>query len=128
MKLFNSFKAAKKLINETEFVRIYKLIHGEKEYKIIITKRFANKHTIIHFANNTVCWEQIPRFPRLVGKPYGEKIPIYKFYGDKFLNTLFVVKGSPLGDEGLDDGIFRSPKRYNENFVNCMTYKKFKNM
>ena len=118
MKLFNSFKAAKKLINETEFVKIYKLIHGEKEYKIIITKRFANKHTIIHFTDNTIFWEQIPHFPRLAGRPYG----------DKFLNTLFVVKGSPLGDEGLDDGIFRSPKRYNENFVNCMTYKKFKNM
>ena len=128
MKLFNSYKNAKKLIDETEFVRIYKLIHGEKEYKIIITKRFANKHTIIHFTDNTIFMEQIPHFPRLAGRPYGDKIPIYKFYGDKFLNTLFVVKGSPLGDEGLDNGIFRSPKRYNENFVNCMTYKKFKNM
>ena len=85
------------------------------------------KKTIIHFTDNTICWEQIPRFPRLSGRQYGDKIPIYKIVG-KTLNTLFVVRGNPLGDEGLDNGIFRSFKKYDENCVNCITYKKFKEM
>ncbi len=126
MKLFDSFKLKKELINETEFVKVYKIVSNEEEYNIIITKRFANKHTILHFLNNTVYWEQIPRFPRLVGRQYGDKILIYKFYTEKVLNTLFVVKGTPLGDNGLDNGIFRSFKKYDKNFVNCITYKKFK--
>lgn len=127
MKIFECFKRSKELIDETEFVKVYKLIYGEKDYKIIITKRAANKHTVIHFIDNTVCWEQIPRFPRLAGRQYGDKIPIYKFDG-KIFNTIFVIKGAPLVDRGLDDGFFRSPKKYNENFVNCMTYKRFKQM
>ena len=127
MKIFECFKLSKELIDETASVKVYKLLCEEKEYKIIITKRVANKHTIIHFIDNTVCWEQIPRIPRLVGRQYGDKIPIYKFEG-KILNTIFVIKGTPLGEVGLDDGFFRSPKNYNENFVNYMTYKKFKQM
>lgn len=127
MKMFDCFKLSKELIGETEFVKIYKIVCNEKDYKILITKKFANKHTIIHFIDNTICWEQVPRFWRLSGRRYGDKIPIYKFDG-KVLNTLFVVKGTPGGDEGLDNGIFRSPKRYDENFVNCMIYKKFKKM
>ncbi len=128
MKLFNSFKENKELINETEFVNVYSVKCDSKEYTMIIPKKRANNQTIIHFIDNTICWEQIPRFPRLAGRPYGDKIPIYKFYGEKCLNTIFVVKGTPLGDEGLDNGIFRSSKKYDENYVNCITYKKFKEM
>lgn len=127
MKIFDCFKLSKQLIDETEFVKVYKLVYDEKEYKIIITKHFANKHTIIHFIDNTICWEQIPRFPRFSGILPCDNIPIYKFDG-KTLNTIFVLKGNPGGDEGLDNGIFRSSKKYDENFVNCMTYKKFKDM
>ncbi len=128
MKLFDAFKKAKELIGESEFVKVYKTVCDEKEYRIIIAKKYANKHTIIHFIDNTICWEQIPFFRWGSVYLFGQgRIPIYKFEG-KVLNTLFVVKGMPGGDEGLDNGIFRSPKRYDENFVNCMTYKKFKKM
>lgn len=127
MKIFDCFKLSKQLIDETEFVKVYKLVYDEKEYKIIITKHFANKRTIIHFIDNTICWEQIPRFPRFSGIHLGDNIPIYKF-DEKVLNTLFVLRGNPLGDEGLDNGIFRSLKKYDENYVNCITYKKFKEM
>ena len=127
MKLFNSFKLNKELIIKTEFVNVYSVKCDEKEYTIIIPKKVANKYTIIHFIDNTICWEQVPRFPKLAGRRYGNKIPIYKFDG-KILNTIFVFKGNPGGDEGLDNGIFRSSKKYDENFVNCITYKKFKEM
>ena len=128
MKLFNSFKINKELINQTEFVNVYSVKCDEKVYTIIIPKKRANNKTIIHFVDNTICWEQIPRFPRLAGRQYGDRIPIYKFDDNKFLNTIFVLKGVPLGDEGLDNGIFRSSKKYDENYVNCITYKKFKEM
>ena len=127
MKLFNSFKENKQLINQTEFVNVYSVKCDDKEYTIIIPRERANKKTIIHFIDNTICWEQIPRFPKLAGKQYGDRITIYKFDA-KVLNTLFVLKGNPLGDEGLDNGIFRSFKKYDENCVNCITYNKFKQM
>ena len=128
MKLFNSFKENKELINETEFVNVYFVKCDAKEYTIIIPKKRANNQTIIYFIDNTIYWEQVPRFPKLAGRQYGDRIPIYKFYDEKCLNTIFVVKGTPLGDEGLDNGIFRSSKKYDENYVNCITYKKFKEM
>ncbi len=128
MKMFDCFKLSKELIDETEFVKVYKLVYDEKEYKIIITKRFANKRTVIYFMDGTIYWEQSPLLRRGSGYISGkDRIPIYKFDG-KVLNTLFLVKGTPGGDEGLDNGIFVSSKRYDENFVNCMTYKKFKKM
>jgi len=127
MKLYNSFKENKQLINETEFVNVYFVKCDEKEYTIIIPKKRANNKTIIHFVDNTICWEQVPRFPKLSGKQCGDRIPIYKF-DEKVLNTIFVLKGKPLGDEGLDNGIFRSLKKHDENCVNCITYKTFKEM
>ena len=127
MKLFNSFKTNKELINPTEFVNVYSVKCDEKEYTIIIPKKRANNKTIIHFVDNTIYWERIPRFPRLAGRQYGDRIPIYKF-DNKLSNTIFVLKGVPLGDAGLDNGIFRSSKKYDENYVNCINYKKFKEM
>ena len=124
MKLFDAFELNKELINQTEFVDVYSVKYNDKDYKIIITKKVANKKTVIYFIDKTIYWEQLPLFPRLAGRTYN-RVPIYKFDG-KISNTIFVVKGSPLGDEGLDDGIFRSYKRYDDNFVNCITYKKFK--
>ena len=100
----------------------------KKSIQSLFLKKRANSKTIINFVDNTICWEQIPRFPRLAGRQYGDRIPIYKFDDNKFLNTIFVLKGVPLGDEGLDNGIFRSSKKYDENYVNCITYKKFKEM
>ena len=130
MKLFNTFKENKQLINQTEFVNVYSVLHEGKEYTIIVTRKIANKLTIIKFVDNTVYWEQLPLFWRISGKGYmcGDKIPIYKFNSEKNKNTLFVVKGNPRGDEGLDNGIFRSFKKYDENCVNCITYNKFKQM
>lgn len=130
MNLFNSFKFNKKLISQTQFINSYVVMHKGKEYSVIVTRKIANKLTRIKFVDNTFFWEQLPLFWRLSGKGYlcGDKVAIYKFNGEKNKNTLFVVKGVPGGDEGLDDGIFRSPKKYDENFVNVMTYKKFKSL
>ncbi len=127
MKLFDSFRRAKKLLNKTQFVNVYSVNCDDKEYTIIMPRKIANKRTVIYFIDNTIYWEQLPFNWRLAGRRDGDKVPIYKFDG-KVLNTLFVVKGNLFADEGLDNGIFRSFKKYDENFVNCISYKKFKNM
>lgn len=127
MKLFESFKKNKELLLKTPCVYVYSVKCNEKEYTVIITRKIANKRTLIYFTDNTIYWEQTPRFPRLSGL-HGEKIPICKFDSANITNTIFVVRGNPMGDEGLDSGIFRSSKKYDENFVNCINYKKFKQM
>lgn len=127
MILFNAFKTSKVRLFSTPFVNVYSMMVGDKEYTVILTRKIANKRKIIYFIDNTIYWEQTPRFPRLAGL-HGERVPICKFDTANISNTLFVVKGVPLGDEGLDNGIFRSSKKYDERFVNCITYKKFKQM
>lgn len=128
MKTFKQFKTSKKFIEQTKFVEIYKCTINDKEYKIIFTKRIANKRTIIHFIDNTVYWEQVPYIWRLAGRQNGDKIPIYKFDTQKNSNIIFVVKGTPLGDEGLDDGIFRCADNFDENCINVMSYDRFKKL
>ena len=94
MKLFDAFKSSKTLVMKTELIKEYSGNYNNKEYKIIVPIKRANKHTIIHFIDKTIYWEQIPRFPKLAGRQYGEKIPIYKFTGEIFLNTLYHKKFS----------------------------------
>ena len=126
MKLYDCFEKHKILIKETEFVNVYSVKYDDKDYTVIIPKKSANCRTVLQFVDETVFWLQVPLLPRLGGHRY--RRAIYKFVGDKQMNTLFVVKGEPRGDEGLDSGIFRSPRKYDENYVNCMTYKRFMRM
>lgn len=128
MKIFDSFKSNKKLLSKTRFVNVYSVNCDDKDYTVIIARRIANKRTVLYFIDDTIYWEQIPFNWRLVGNKSGDKTPIYKFNDGKVSNTLFVVKGNPFADEGLDNGIFRSAKKYDEKFVNCISYKKFKIM
>ena len=43
MKLFNSFKANKELIKQTDFVNVYFVKCDEKEYTIIIPRKIAER-------------------------------------------------------------------------------------
>lgn len=127
MKLFESFQASKELLLKTKFIKAYSVKCNDKEYTVIITRKIANKRTSLYFIDNTIYWKQRPRFLNRTGY-LGEKIAICKFDTQNIANTLFIVRGTPLHDEGLDSGIFKSTKKYDEKFVNCMTYKKFKDM
>ncbi len=128
MKLFEIFKNSKQLMEETEFVRCYKCLVDDKNYKIILTKKIANKYTIIHCQDNTIFWQQIPRLVNWGGKMTGEKYPVYKFSEDKNNVVLFVIKGKPNGIIGLDEGVFCCADNFNSNFVNVMSYRKFKKL
>ena len=125
MKIFEAFKLSKKLAEKTKYVRIYRCTCDRKEYNIILTRRFADKRSVIHCINDYVAWEQLPRMPVLSGLN-GEKVPVYKFSDNKNAVTVFVVRGKPNVITGLDEGIFRGANNFDDRYINVMSYGRFK--
>ena len=128
MSLYQQFKATKKLVEKTKFVKIYTCRFHDKLYKIVVTKRFADKHTVLKCEENHILWDQIPALFNWGGRMHGEYRPVYQTGQDKGYTVLFVVRGKPNGVIGLDDGIFCSADKFDENCVNVMTYKHFKKL
>ena len=125
MSIFEEFKRSKELVKETEFVKIYKFVCDEKEYRIVMPYRVANRRTIIHCEDSYIYWEQIPILPRM-GGIYGDKVPVYKWNKKTDVVTIFVIRGRPGGVKGLDAGIFRSANNFDEDYLNVMSYRRFK--
>ena len=125
MNIFKNFKTYKKLIENSKFVKVYSCKCDDKEYIIAVTKKRANRFSIIHCVDDSIVWEQAPRFYRLGG---GYTTPIYKPATEKNKTAIFVIKGKPNGIIGLDDSIFRSANKFDANYINVMTYKKFKTL
>ena len=128
MNIFKNFKTDKKLIENSKFVKVYSCLSDGKNYNIVITKKRANRFSIIHCVDDTIVWEQIPHFYRLAGKFPGEgdRLPIFKAKLQNNETLIFVVKGKPNGIVGIDDGIFRSVYKYDDSFANVLTYNQFK--
>ena len=128
MTLYQMFKTKARLCEETEFVKIYRMTVVDKEYKVVITQKRANDHTVIHCEGNRVFWEQVPRFPQLAGRRYGDKTPIFRAIPEKNCVTLFVVKGKPDGFVGLDEGVFRHIDHFDDRCINVLSYRRFKRL
>jgi len=130
MKIFERFKETKELVETTAYLKIYKCVLDDKEYRIVITRRRASKRTLIHLADNFVYREQIPLFFTLIsamsGGVRGIITPIYKWQKEKGHITIFVIRGRPGDITGLDAGFFRSARRFDEEFLNVMSYRRFK--
>lgn len=107
-------------------IGLVKFTLEDKNYEIYFTRKRANKYSIIHCKNNTIEWEQFPVLPRIVGRIYGVHEPIIKLVPSKDCIRIFVVKGKPNSITGLDDGIFRSVHKYDENYINVMSEASFK--
>lgn len=125
MSLYVQFKRNARLCEQTAFVNIYRLVSEGVEYKIALTKRVANGHTVIHCEGNRIAWEQVPRFPQLAGRRYGDKMPIYAVIPEKDRVTVFVVRGKPDGFVGLDNGVFRCIDHFDDRCINVMSYRRF---
>lgn len=96
-------------------------------YRIITTKRRANRRSLIRCLNNDVVWEQIPLLylhdnERGRGKVI-DSIPVDI---DKKFVTFFVIKGRPQSILGLDEGMFRSAKHFDPSYITLMSERKFK--
>lgn len=112
---------------ETSYVKVYKFLADDKNYKIIVANRKANRRSVIHCVEDRIEWEQFPLLPRIWAGRLGDKLPIYKFEKPKNETVIFLIKGEPRGVIGLDDGLFRGVKKFDSDFVNVMAYKYFKN-
>ncbi len=129
MSIFEEFKRSKELVGETDFVKIYKFVYKWKEYQLVITRRFASRRTFIHLADSFVYREQIPLFSTLLslmGGMRGNITPIYKWKKEKDCITIFVIRGRPGDITGLDAGVFRSAHKFDEDFLNVMSYRRLK--
>ena len=128
-KLYTIFTELKKQAKKDWFmdkVGLVKFEDGNRSYEIYFTRKRANKYSIIHCRNNTIEWEQFPVLPRIAGKRYGERAPIISLSPSKECVRIFVIMGSPNSITGLDEGIFRSIHKYDENYINVMSEKRFK--
>ncbi len=109
-------------------VGLVKFEYGNKKYEIYFTRKRANKYSIIHCKNNTIEWEQFPVLPRIVGRRYGERETIISLTPSKECVRIFVIMGKPNSIIGLDEGIFRSIHKYDENYINVMSTARFKDL
>lgn len=128
MKIYEAFKRSKKHEYKTKFLQIYSAREGGTDYRIVITKRYANKFTLIHCVDSCISWEQMAIFSFLFSSRRRKPVPIYKELPDKKCETIFVVKGNPNAIMGLDNGIFGSANRYDPRKINVMSWARFKSM
>ena len=98
-------------------------------YRVIITKKRANKLSRIHCKHSRILWEQIPflylRYHQIGRGDIVDSIPVSI---DKNIVTLFIIKGKPRSIWGLDEGIFRSSKQMDVSCINVMSEKRFKEL
>ena len=98
-------------------------------YRVIMTKKRANRLTVIRCMNNTVVWEQIPLLCLLNNaRGEGEVINSIPVSLNQEYVTLFVIKGRPGRIEGLDEGIFRSAGNFDAACINLMSENKFRHL
>ena len=129
--LYTRFVELKKQAQKDWFadkIGLVKFEYNNQHYEIYFTRQRANKYSIIHCKNNTIEWEQFPVLPRIMGRRYGEREPIISLSPSKELVRIFVIMGKPNSIIGLDEGIFRSIHKYDENYINVMSEARFKEL
>lgn len=77
MSLYRHFKNNKILLSQTRFVKVYSCCLDDKPYTIVVTRRPANKRTVLTCEGNRIVWEQIPALFNWGGSMHGERQPIY---------------------------------------------------
>lgn len=130
-KLYERFNELKKIHADSfsDNIRLVKFERDDKLYEIYFTKKRANKYSIIHCKNNTIEWEQFPVFPRLVGSTYsGHTTHLITLTPSNNCIRIFVISGKPNCITGLDEGVFRSVHKYDENYINVMSESRFKEL
>ena len=130
-KIYTRFKMLKKQATKDLFmdkVGLVKFENENKKYEIYFTRKRANKYSIIHCKNNTIEWEQFPILPRIVGRRYGIREPIISIAPTKECVRIIVIRGKPNSITGLDEGIFRSIHKFDENCINVLSEARFKEL
>lgn len=110
--LYDAYRHQSVPESDHENVTVSAVSYLGTDYRIYVTKKAANKLTVIKCVNDTVTWTQRPSNWKLSGQSYWAEEPIFSVRPELRKNTvtLFVVDGTPGGIDGLDDGIFRSAR------------------
>ena len=130
-KLYDRFYELRKHCPKNWFMNkigLVKFEEGGKNYAIFFARKRANRHTVIHCANNTIEWEQLPIFSRITGKAYGKREPMISIAPSNDDVRIFIVAGQPKSITGLDEGKFCSIRKYDESYVVVMTESDFKKL
>jgi len=130
-KIYTRFAELKKQAEKDLFmdkIGLVKFEADDKHYEVYFTRKRANKYSIIHCKNTTIEWEQFPVLPRVAGRDDGKREPIIKLAPSKDCIRIFVIMGKPNSIIGLDEGIFRSIHKYDENYLNVMSEARFKDL
>ncbi len=128
-KIYDLFsQAAKSSTVPTAFekMNLVRFSDGDKNYEVYFTAKRANKRTIINCVDNCIEWEQLPMLPMSRGCVYGIKERILSVTPSKEYVRIVVIMGKPTVITGLDDGIFRSANKFDDNYVNVMSETRFK--
>ena len=130
-KIYTRFAELKKQAKKdwlTDKIGLVKFEADDKHYEVYFTRKRANKYSIIHCKNSTIEWEQFPVLPRIVGRRYGIRETIISIAPTKECVRIVVILGKPNCITGLDEGVFRSIHKYDENFINVMSETRFKEL
>lgn len=130
-KIYDLFKKTKNESIPTPFekMNLVRFSDGVKDYEVYFTAKRANKRTIINCVDNYIEWEQLPMLAMSHGGVYGiKKERILNVTPSKEYIRIVVIMGKPTVITGLDDGIFRSANKFDDNFVNVMSESRFKTL
>ena len=130
-KIYTRFMELKKQCPRNWFmdkVGLVKFEYDNKKYEIFFIRKRANRYSIINCKNNTIEWEQFPVLPRIDGRLYGKREPIMSIGPTKECVRIIVILGKPNSITGLDEGVFRSIHKYDENYINVMSEAHFKEL
>ena len=125
--LYNAYLSNRKNALYEDNTSAVEFEHGGESYRVIMTRKRANKLSLIRCSGRTIAWEQIPfLYLRYNERGRGDVIANILVGVDKKCVTIFVIKGKPRSIWGLDEGIFRSANKFDKDFVNVMSEKRFK--
>ncbi|HIZ55482.1 MAG TPA: hypothetical protein H9671_04660 [Firmicutes bacterium] len=116
---------------ETDYLRIYTRSWNGTPYKVAFTKMTANKRVKIYCKDNQIVWEK--SYP-LVIRPVTATTVICQpsSFLEKNTFCVVVIRGTPDGFIGLDDGVFSSAQHLNpeadQSKLYVMSQKAFENL
>lgn len=127
--LYEAYNKSAETVCENENVTCSTVEYEGHTFRIIFTKKKANKFTVISCIDNTVVWNEIPFNTYLSGFHRGDEVMIFKEKVEpvKDAFTVYVINGKPGMFKNLDDGIFRSANNPGGvKYVHVMSSKRFR--
>lgn len=128
--LYYAYKKETVPVYENDYFKTFSIKYNDKNVEVSVTKKTADKYTVIRLFDNIIEWDQLSRAPRLVGATFdsGEKTVIQKVSSSSDgIYRLFIIAGKPAAIYGLDEGMFRSARHPGgSEYMHVMSMSAFK--